>query len=119
VDINLWPNVFFVNKPELGDTNVRIGTLCRDLSLPLDLPDNCESELPFMVMNISDEGYGGYVYMQHASMWDYSKVLGALRLFQILYFSQTCPDACRWALCCCRRYQLAGWNAGTGKGRLK
>jgi len=78
VDITLWPNVFFVTKPELGMTNVRIGTLCRDLSMPLDMPDNCETELPFMVMNITDEGYDGYVYMQHASMWDYSKVLGAL-----------------------------------------
>lgn len=76
VDIRMWQDVFLAVKPELNKI-AKLGTFCRDINMPLDAPDNCEAELPFFVMNITDEGDEGYVYMQHTSYWDYSKGSGA------------------------------------------
>ena len=76
VDIRMWADVFNAIKPTLNSIT-QIGTFCRDLAMPLDAPDNCEAELPFFVMNITNEGQEGYVYMQHTSMWDYSRGSGA------------------------------------------
>jgi hypothetical protein len=76
VDIRMWADVFVEIKPTLNSI-AKIGTFCRDLAMPLDAPDNCEAELPFFVMNITNEGEEGYVYMQHTSMWDYSTGSGA------------------------------------------
>ena len=79
VDSSLWQE-WNKPKPTIGDTT-HLGTFCRDISLPLDYPDNCVTKLPFWVMNITSEGQfglsnnpsGGYAYLQHASQWDYSK----------------------------------------------
>lgn len=75
VDISLWDEVFEVSLPELHET-VQLGTFCRDTSIPLTVPDNCETELPFFVMNITNEGFRGYAYLQHTAYWDYSTSSG-------------------------------------------
>ena len=79
VDIQLWFEVFRMETPSLGDI-VRIGTFCRDLSIPITVPDNCETEMPFLVMNVTSEGFKGYAYLQHTSMWDYSRVPGTHKI---------------------------------------
>ena len=78
VDSSLWQK-WQKNRPTIGQ-KTQLGTFCRDISLPLDYPDNCVTNLPFLVMNITSEGQfglsnnpsGGYAYLQHASQWDYS-----------------------------------------------
>ena len=77
VDHKLWTDVFMVIAPKVGEIT-QLGTFCRDTTIPLTLPDNCETELPFKVVNITDEGFAGYVYLQHTHMWDYSTVIGTI-----------------------------------------
>lgn len=104
VDMRMWQDVFLATKPELNSI-AQLGTFCRDIGMPLDAPDNCEAELPFFIMNITDEGDEGYVYMQHTSMWDYSRGSGGgksdcarllLRvLMQPLFAFRRVADYCR------------------------
>ena len=80
VDVRLWFEQFKIDPP-MVDTVVRVGTFCRDLSMPLNLPDNCETELPFWVMHITEDrdlkalfpDFAGYAHLRHTSMWDYGK----------------------------------------------
>jgi hypothetical protein len=83
VDINLWDEIFKESLPRLHDT-VQLGTFCRDTGIPLDVPDNCETELPFFIMNITSEGFKGYAYLQHTSYWDYSKTSGTKTSLRLL-----------------------------------
>jgi len=71
VDVSLWSDIFKNIPPKLGEI-AQIGTLCRDINMPYDAPDNCETALPFLVMNATDEGYKGYLYLQHTSYFDYA-----------------------------------------------
>jgi hypothetical protein len=93
VDITLWRNVFNADphpdrEVRVGDL-VQLGTFCRDINIPVNVDDNCETQLPFIVIKRTcgvdgpsspvcteaamREGQKGYLYLQHTHMWDYSK----------------------------------------------
>jgi len=112
VDVTLWPNVFLQQKPEINDI-VQIGQFCRDINMPQNLPDNCETEVPFLVMNVTSEGHEGYAYLQHASIYDYSKQLGKVSL--LIFASQcTLSKSCHTTLTQIHssfRHQQRGWFA--------
>ena len=71
MDMNLFQE-FKISLPKVGGIT-QLGTFCRDIKMPLDAADNCETRVPFWVMNITqDAGFAGYAHLQHTSWWDYS-----------------------------------------------
>ena len=88
VDVLLWEDVFENIPPKLGQI-AQIGTFCRDINMPYTAPDNCETELPFLVVNATNEGYNGYLYLQHTSYFDYA-ISAGMRLFRAMQGSTQC-----------------------------